>query len=81
MQVLLATCHDTPPLEALRQQEGSVLSLEVTAQGAVTWSEGSLEEGGQGGADTGAAQGKGKLKMSTPKWCVRFRERDKLLLA
>lgn len=67
-QVLLATCHDTPPLEELRQQAGNVLALEVTAQGSVTWSEGSLDEGS--GKSGSGGDKKKQLKMSTPKWCA-----------
>ena len=72
MQVLLATCHDPPPLEELRKEDGNVLAFDITAQGSVQWHASSMAEAkgsGDAAGEGGGAKG-GKVKMSVPKWCV-----------
>ena len=73
LQVLLATCHDPPPLEALRKEDGNVLAFDITAQGSVQWRASSMEEamGGAAGGDTEGGKKK-QIKMSVPKWCANL---------
>lgn len=70
MKVLLATCHDAEPLEELRAATGQMMLFKTTAAGSVTW--GLAEAGDLHGSRGNGAGVRPTLKISIPKWCVRF---------